>query len=181
MRPLIPLAAPLVATLIASLILPGPPARAAEKIVFKYGILRESVSTRELRDFANSGKASAGLVDYIHKAGGDPKGVQNTLVQPIQANAGLLDKVLNSSVGNAVLDEVGKTIHTPTQTANRQALRAAIALSARGDNQLSLLEVIENYPTPEVQVDGDRLAKTYEQLNTLAKQAQQLRDLFRIF
>ncbi len=80
-----------------------------------------------------------------------------------------------------MLDQVGETIQTPTQTANRQALRAAIALSANPDNQLSILEIIENYPTAEVQVDGNRLAESYKQINHLAQQAEKLRGLIQLF
>jgi hypothetical protein len=157
------------------------PARAAEKVVFKYGALRESVSTQELRDFATQGKPSAGLAGYIRKAGGNPQGVQTTLTQPIRVEARLVDRALNSGIGNLVLDRVGETIHPPAKTASRQALRAAIALSVKGDNQLSLLEIIENYPTQEVQVDGNQLAQAYNQINDLAQQAQRLRDWLSIF
>lgn len=154
------------------------PAQAAEKVVFKYGILRESVTTQELQDFATGGKPSAGLADYIRKAGGDPRGVQTTLTQPVRVNARLLDRVLNSTLGNAVLDQVGEAIHPPAQSASRQALRAAIVLSATPDNQVSLLEIIQNYPTSEVQVDGDLLATAYGRIHDLAQQVQKLGDLF---
>jgi hypothetical protein len=157
------------------------PAQAAEKVVFKYGILRESVSSQQLRDFAVNGKPDTALATYVRKAGGNPQGVQQTLTQSISVDARLLDRVLNSALGNMVLDQVGQTIQTPTNTANRQALRAAIALSANPDNQLSILEIIENYPTAEVQVDGNRLAQAYKQINSLAQQAEKLRGLIQLF
>ncbi len=88
----------LIPLLLPLLWLPAP-AQAAEKVVFKYGILRESVSTQELRNFAASGKPDSGLARYIRQAGGDPQGVQKTLTQPVKVNARLLDQVLNQCPG----------------------------------------------------------------------------------
>nr|WP_104905840.1 alpha/beta hydrolase [Nostoc sp. 'Lobaria pulmonaria (5183) cyanobiont'] len=66
-------------------------------------------------------------------------------------------------------------ISTPSQRANRQALRAALVLSANQDGQVSLIEIIKNYPTNEVEVDGDRLQGAYRQLRRLQTS---LQDLF---
>lgn len=70
---------------------------------------------------------------------------------------------------------MGYSIHTSSNQANRQALRSALVLSANGDNKVSLIEVIQNYPTSEVIVEGERLVRTYNQLSIIAE------DLGRIF
>lgn len=157
------------------------PSLAADKVVFKYGFLRTSITTQELQTFANQGKTDAGLATYIRKAGGNPQGVQTALTQQVRIDHRLLDRALNSSVGNLLLDQVSTTIQTPTQTANRQALRSALVLSASPDNKVSLLEIIENYPTSEVQVDGNQLANTYRQVSNFAQEVQKLRDLVPFF
>ncbi|MHC5722793.1 MAG: alpha/beta hydrolase [Nostoc sp.] len=46
-------------------------------------------------------------------------------------------------------------MYTPSRRADRQALRAALLLSATQDRQVSLIEIIKNYPTNEVQVEVD--------------------------
>lgn len=79
----------------------------------------------------------------------------------------ILDKVLNSTVGNAILDQLSQVIHTPSKKANRQALRSALLLSASKDEQMTLIEVIQNYPTSQVEVDGERLESAYRQLHRL--------------
>jgi hypothetical protein len=83
--------------------------------------------------------------------------------------------VLNSQIGNIILDRVSQVISTPSQRANRQALRAALVLAANQDGQVSLIEIIKNYPTNEVEVDGDRLQGAYRQLRRLQTN---LQDLF---
>ncbi|MDM9582930.1 alpha/beta hydrolase [Nostoc sp. GT001] len=65
-------------------------------------------------------------------------------------------------------------MYTPSRRADRQALRAALVLSASQDRQVSLIEIIKNYPTNEVEVDGNRLESVYRQLRRLQTNLQDL-------
>jgi thioredoxin reductase len=67
-----------------------------------------------------------------------------------------------------MLDQVSDVVHTPTNRANRESLRGALVSSALPDGQITLIETLENYPTPEVHVEGERLVEV----------AQKFRDLF---
>lgn len=58
-------------------------------------------------------------------------------------------------------------ITTPSDRASMQSLRGALVLSALNDNQLSILEIIENYPTAEVHLQGDKMLETYQTLENL--------------
>lgn len=138
---------------------------AAERVVFKYRILRESVSVPELARFAQTGQISPNLRTYFRLSGQRPETVRQTLTRPIKVNPVLLDRVLNSPLGNGALDQLGQAIQTPKGGAERQALRAALTLSASGDGTITLLEILQNYPTQEVIVDGDRIETAYRQLN----------------
>jgi hypothetical protein len=42
-----------------------------------------------------------------------------------------------------------------------------LVVSASKDRQITLIEVIENYPTNEIEVEGDRLEAAYRQLRRL--------------
>lgn len=92
--------------------------------------------------------------------------MRQTLTRPIKVDPILLDRVLNSPVGNTVLDQLGQAIQTPEGGAERQALRAALTLSA-ADGTMTLIEILQNYPTKEVIVDGDRIEGAYRRLNDL--------------
>ncbi|MGG6267729.1 alpha/beta hydrolase [Leptolyngbya sp. AN03gr2] len=140
-------------------------AMAAERVTFKYKILRESVSVPELTAFAQTGQASPDLQTYFRLSGQRPDTVRQTLTRPIKVNPVLLDRVLNSPLGNGVLDQLGQAIQTPRGGAERQALRAALVLSASGDGTITILEILQNYPTQEVVVDGDRIEGAYRRLN----------------
>ncbi|MEH2395472.1 MAG: alpha/beta hydrolase [Nostoc sp.] len=68
----------------------------------------------------------------------------------------------------------GLVIYIPSPRADRQALQAALVLSASQNGQVSLIEVINNYPKNEVEVDGDRLESAYRQLHRLQTSLQEL-------
>lgn len=141
---------------------------AAERVIFKYKILRESISVPELTTFAQTGEVSSDLQSYLQLSGQKPETVRRTLTQPIKVNPILLDRVLNSPLGDGILDQLGQAIQTPKGGAERQALRAALTLSASKDGTISVLEILQNYPTQEVVLDGERIEVAYQRLNELA-------------
>lgn len=153
--------------IITSILLFSTSSLAAERVVLKYRILRQSVSVKDLSTFAETGKLPLALQASLALAKQDPKPVRQYLTQPVNVNPVLLDKVLNSPVGNVFLDQISQVIHTPSRTADRQAMRSALVLSASKDKQISLIEVIQNYPSTDVEVDGNKLESAYKQLRRL--------------
>ncbi|NJR17704.1 MAG: alpha/beta hydrolase [Calothrix sp. CSU_2_0] len=157
----------LILTITTCVVLSTAPAFAAEKVVLKYRVFRESLSVKELSNFADNGKLSVPLRVGFKLAQQDPNKVRRYLTNPVKVNPIILDRVLNSPVGNVVLDQISEVIHTPSRKADRQAMRSALVLSASQDNDIKLIEVIKNYPSTEVELDGDRLEKAYNQLRRL--------------
>jgi len=156
------------------LLLSSVPVKAAERVVLKYRIFRESLSVEELSTFAETGKLSRSLQVNLALARQDPKLIRKYLSQPVKVDPVILDRVLNSPIGNAILDQLSQVIHTPSQKANRQALRSALVLSANVDKQMTLVEIMQNYPTSAVEVDGERLESAYRQLARLQGNLQDL-------
>lgn len=148
-------------------ILSVPPALAAESVVLKYRIFRETVSVSELSTFAESGKLSTSLRINLALAKQNPQTIRQYLTEPVKINPVILDKVVNSRIGNVILDQLTQVIHTPSRKADKQALRAALVVSASKDRQITLIEVIQNYPTNEIELEGDRLENAYRQLRRL--------------
>lgn len=148
----------------ACILLTATGANAAEMIIFKSGIFRVSIPVGELENFAETGEVSPALADVLNRGNKNPEQVRLALKQEVPVDFLLLDRTLNNPLGEMMLDKMGEVVHPPQGGANRQALRAAIVLSASGDNQISLLEVIHNYPTNEVEVEGDRIIEASQQL-----------------
>jgi len=145
-------------------------AAAAEKVVLKYSAIRMTLPVSELEIFAETGQMSPALGMLLGKAKKDPEAVRHSLMRPVKVSQSFLDRTLNSKVGEIILDEVGQVIRTPSGDANREALREALVLSATNDNEITLLEAMKNYPTPEVYVEGDRLVEAYGKLVALSEQ-----------
>ncbi|TVQ20077.1 MAG: alpha/beta hydrolase [Leptolyngbya sp. DLM2.Bin15] len=154
-----------------------PAAIAAERIVFRYAGFERSLSVQELTTFAETGELSSNLAHYANRTDKDPDDLRRALVRPIPMRLVFLDAALNSWVGEMLLDRVGQTIHTSSGEANQQALRAALILSASDDDAITLLEVIQNYPTEEVYVDGENLLTTYYQVSRWSDRAQELFEM----
>ncbi len=143
-------------------------ALAAERIILKYGVLRETISVADLATFAHTGDRSS--LEGYGISGEDAEKLRTTMTRQIAIDPLLLDRGLNNPIGDVLLDRLGEAIQTPAHTANRQALRAALILSASDDGKVSLLEAIQKYPTPDVEVDAKQLADAYNQINAFAGQ-----------
>lgn len=133
------------------------PAEAAQAVVLKYSILRETISVPELTTFAQTGEISPLLKTYLKLARREPEQLRRALTQEVPVNPTLLERVLSTSVGEVMLDRVSEVVHTPDNQANRESLRGALVSSALADGKITLIETLENYPTPEVHVEGDQL------------------------
>lgn len=157
----------LVSVVTSCLLLFSTPALAAERVVLKYSFLRESIPVQELSTFGQTGKLSNRLLILITLSRQDPDIIRQYLTTPVRINPVVLDKVLNSEIGIATLDRLSEVVHAPSQRGDRQALRSAFVLSASEDEQITLLEIIQNYPTADVEIEGDRLEDAYRKLRDL--------------
>ncbi len=138
---------------------------AAERVVINYGPLQDAIAVADLIDLVQTNRVSPTLKTYLLKTNTKPEGVKAVLTQSIDVNLLTLDRILNSSLGEIVLDQLGEAIYTPTKTENRKALRSALILSTSNDGRVSLLEVLQHYPTQEVHLDAKRLLATYQQVD----------------
>lgn len=138
-------------------------ANAAEQVRLNYRIFRQSIAVEELSTFAKTGKLSTSMRSNLASSKQDPKVIRQYLTYPVGVDVVFLDRVLNSPVGNLILNQFSEVIHTPSRRANPQALRAALVTSASRDNAITLMEIIQNYPTSQVEVNGDRLEGVYRQ------------------
>ena len=140
------------------------PVAAAEQVILKYSIFRESISVAELTTLAQTGQASSKIEAYLALVNRSPQELQRVWAFEANVDPVMLSQLLNSFPGEFILTQIGTTIHTPSQRADKEALRGALVTSAMPDGKLSLIEVLENYPTQEVHIEGDNLVELYSQL-----------------
>jgi hypothetical protein len=135
------------------------PALANKELRFRFGPFGRSMSMQDLTRFAETGELPSGWGFFFNVAGVDPEIVRSALTQEVSVSLRFLDQTLNNLLGEYLLYQVGQVIQTRSNTANIQALRSASVLSAADDNHLSLLEILQRYPTPQVTINGARLAR----------------------
>lgn len=140
------------------------PASAAEQVRLNYRGFSRSVPVALLEVLADTGETSGVLRGVLNQGGQDGGELRALLTRQLPVDPVVLDRSLNSRPGEWMLDYLGQSIHTGTGTANRQALRSALVVSASNDKQITLLEVLQNYPTAEVVLEGDNIQAAYNRL-----------------
>ena len=134
--------------------LPATPAMAADRLVVTFGPLGRSIPVEDLRALADTGETTRQIRWYLNVADLDAETFRQILTREVNIDQQLIDRVTYSLPGEFLLHEIGNTIHTKSRRANIQALRAAFLLSTSGDDKISLIEFLEQYPTQELYVDG---------------------------
>lgn len=137
---------------------------ASEKVIFRYGGASQSISLDELQTFANTGEISPALDFLLQFGKQNPLTIRWILTQQFPANTQVIYDLLNTAPGEYVLSQTGNVVTSKSERANIQALRGALIASASDDNLISLMELLEEYPTKEVYVDGKILAKAQRNL-----------------
>jgi hypothetical protein len=153
----------------ASILLYSTNATAAERVVLKYGNFRGPVSVKELNQFVQTGQATPTMAAYLKAAGQDPAVARKALTSGIKADNGFLNNLLSSWAGPIFINQVGEVIHPPSNQADDQSLRSALAQSIKKDGKVTLLNTIQNYPGDSVEIEGERIIPVYKRLSVLSQ------------
>jgi Alpha/beta hydrolase of unknown function (DUF1400) len=140
----------------------------AEKVVLTFGPIRQAINISDLEDFAKDGTTTPTLKQIIGFSKMDPKTLQGLMGLQIGLKPANLARVVYSTPGEKITDEIGQAIRTQRRTEGGKALRAAVMLAAGDDGKVSLLEILKKYPLPEVYVDVASIAATVGKIQGLA-------------
>jgi hypothetical protein len=140
---------------------------AAETLVFKSGLIQATIPVEDLENLVKYHRVSPKLAFYLEKTNSKPEDLSRILGQEIEVNTITLSKILNTPIGERLLDLLSSIIMTPSGRASRESLRGALVTSALEDNRINLLEILINYPTAQVHLDGDRLIKVYNRFSQI--------------
>jgi hypothetical protein len=161
-----------------SALLTALPSQAADRITFIIPFIgARSITLNQLQNLAETGEATGDLRTIINIADKTPEEASEFLKKPISFELVTADRILNSKPGESLLDQLGKIL--APRNSNRlgaQALRAAITLSLAGDNQFTILELVEKYPTDarvnvqELIDAGDRFGDISNFIGTFTEQ-----------
>ena len=144
------------------------PVQAAEKVILKYSVLQESISVAQLSNLSKTGETSPELHTYLDLVNKKPEELRQILNQSITVTPKVLSSVLDSFAGKYLLNKLSEVIHSPSADNSKESLRNALIASVNTNDDIRLIEVLENYPDPELQVEGDRLMELYQQVKAIA-------------
>lgn len=143
---------------IAGVMLSGQSAIATEKIVIElFGPITASIKVKDLRVFAETGKTTKTISQALGISKISPNTVRGLMTLEVGANVNNLAKVLYSNLGQNVTKGIAEVIQTRHNYESDKALRSAIILAAADDNRISVLEVLEKYPTEEMHIDVGKI------------------------
>ena len=133
------------------------PANAAERVVLTFGFAEVSTTVEDLRAYAERGEVSRELAFYLRLLNPEQ---QLQFRQALQARQDIgpakLSQFLRSSIGDNILRYLGDVVKTASRRDGARGLRGALVLSAAEPEGLSLLGVLENFPTSAVRIDSLR-------------------------
>jgi hypothetical protein len=141
------------------------PTQAAEELVFTYGLLNASFSVSDLEALATDGTVSNSLQFYLDMAGIEPELLRQVLTTEISLSQSFVDDFMYSETGDRLLAWLTQVVHTPSRQGSVPALRSAFLLSVSNDQRISLLEMLQVYPTDRVFVDGANLIRVAQEFN----------------
>jgi len=145
-------------------------ALSAERVVFTYGGLTQSIPLSELQDFADTGEISSSLETLLDYGDQNPFFMRWILRQEFPADTKVVSDLLNTNPGEYVLSQTGNIVGSKAERANVKALRGALVKSASDNNLVSLMELLANYPTQDVYVNGKILAQLRGNINQLVEE-----------
>ena len=155
----------------------GESAIAAEKVTLTYGFVSMTIPIEDLETLATTGETSDELDQLLRMADQEPEELRATLNQPVELRLTVLDMALNSPPGEWMLDRISETVQPASGVGGRLALRSALIGSAADDDQLTLLELMQVYPSPEIVVQGDRILEVYSYINQVLEPFQDLAEV----
>jgi Alpha/beta hydrolase of unknown function (DUF1400) len=148
---------------------------ALEKVTVKYGAVDVTLPMSDLQSFAQTGKPSPQLQSVLSLAKQTPESVREILTREVALDSQLVTRLVNTYFGEVVLKQLGDVAYSPTtRPQSATALRDAL-VAASQDSKISLMEVMQSYSPPALEVDGNQAVAIYQRV---IKDMQELQAMY---
>ncbi len=147
------------------------PALGAERIYFSYGALEDSVSIASLAKYAKTGKIDENLADYTKRLNRRQlTQLRRVLLTRVDLSPIAVSQFFYSPIGETLLERLGELIQTPARLSGFYSIRGALILAAADSQGLTLLNVMQKFPTRGIWLDLARILQTTGALERLNNQ-----------
>ncbi len=137
---------------------------ALEKVTVKYGAVDVTLPIADLQSFAQTGKPSPQLQSVLSLAKQTPESVREILTREVALDSQLVARLANTYFGEIVFKQLGEVAYSPaTRAQSASALRDALVAASK-DGKISLIEVMQNYSPPALEVDGNQAMAIYQRV-----------------
>ena len=136
---------------------------ATEVIELKYKQDQLTISTAELRHFADTGEIPMELQTFLQTTEQVPQFWSGLLKQKIYISPQFLTSVIDTTTGQFVLLKLDETINTSSSGQDLDAIRSTVIAAYDDDNQISIMELLERYPVERIKIDLTNLEGAYNQ------------------
>jgi hypothetical protein len=118
----------------------------------------------DLQSLAQTGKASSQLQSVLSLAKQTPESMREILTREVPLDSQLVGRLANTYFGELVFKQLGEVAYAPaTRTQSASALRDALVAASK-DGKISLVEVMQNYTPPALEVDGNQAMAIYQRV-----------------
>jgi len=147
------------------------PAIGADRIYFTYGALERSIPIDSLQIYAKTGKFDADLAPYAKRLSRKQRiELRRLLVNRIDLNSVAISQFFYSPLGETLLARLGGFVQTRAGLSGFYGIRGALILAAADPQGLTLLNVLQKFPTNGIRVDLARILQTTGDLEKLVNQ-----------
>jgi len=149
----------------------SPGAIAGENLVFVSGAFRRSIAVADLDHLAKTGQATGLVADVLAISRQNPKEIAKLLNQSVSLPITLISRLLNTRIGEAVLERLAKVIYPLKASQDGVlALRSAVILGlANGNGSINAISFLQAYPVPEMEVNIPALMAMLKKASSIAE------------
>ncbi|MGD1895338.1 MAG: alpha/beta hydrolase [Phormidesmis sp.] len=146
------------------------PAKAAERVTLTYGFAEISTTVEALKQYAETGEVDRTLRPYLRFLNDAQQDqFRQTLQVRSDTSAVQISQFLYSAIGENILRSIGGIIQTQGRRDGAKGLRGAIVLAAAEPEGLSLLGVLEQFPTDNVRIDSQEAFRVFGSFTQLVQ------------
>ncbi len=116
-------------------------------------------SLAEVKEFVRTGGLRQPIRDFLGSSRQDPGILQRAFTKEVVIPENLGIDFLDTALGQFMVSQIASLVQSADPVPN---LRTALRASIQDDRSISLIEVIENYPTEMMTMDITGLVRTYD-------------------
>ena len=145
--------------------------KAAEKVYLYKGTLSRSISVNSLSNFQNTKKPNKKIKNLIKITNQNKNELLKTLSYEIEIPLNISSKLMNSKIGEVLLERISKIIH-PHKIKNKdigiKAIRSALIISSYKNNEkINLIDFFKAYPNKNVSINLNALNEILTKVESL--------------